>query len=163
MYYYSCKCGEKGEKTFSGDVLGHVFNVASTDQKYLKTPATGSSAAVYYYSCSCGEMGSTTFNGTLNVETCTHSFVLGRGEKYDSSTGLTVSYDAFFCKYCSLEVLEYGNADGSMAGGNNKVKFYITGDRINMQNYKIVIYGSGDMPDFGSDNLPIWEIGRAHV
>ena len=156
-YYYSCVCGAMGEKTFNGREFGHIFDIMNTDEKYLKTPQTSSSAAVYYYSCSCGAVGTETFSGTLNTEQCEHSFVLGRGEEYDESTGVTSSYDAFFCRYCSLEVIEHGNADNSISGGNNKVKFYITGDRVNMRNYKIVVYGTGDMPDFAKDNLPLWE------
>ncbi len=156
-YYYSCVCGAVGDKTFNGRELGHVFNVRNLDDKYIKTPATESSAAVYYYSCSCGEKGEETFNGTLNVETCNHSFKYGRGVKYDESLGYNVSYDAFFCSLCSLEVIEHGNADGSLSGGNDKVKYYVTGDYVNKKNYKIVIYGTGDMPDFTKYEYPMWE------
>ena len=151
LYYYSCVCGEKGEKTFNGTELGHVFDIMNTDEKYLKTPATESSAAVYYYSCSCGAKGEKTFKGTLNIETCNHSFKYGRGVKYDESSGCNVSYDAYFCSLCSLEVIEHGNYY------MDSVKYYVTGDCVNLKDFKIVIYGTGGMPNATPDARPMWE------
>lgn len=41
---------------------GHKFDRKDTSRKYLKSPATFTSAAVYYYSCSgCGAIGTETF------------------------------------------------------------------------------------------------------
>ncbi|MBR6382483.1 MAG: DUF4214 domain-containing protein [Lachnospiraceae bacterium] len=59
-YYYSCKCGAKGEETFTrGEPLGHDFqkNLFTDNDKYLKSPATCKEAATYYYACyACGEI-----------------------------------------------------------------------------------------------------------
>ena len=66
------------------------------------------------------------------------------------------TYTSYQCSLCKLNVIEHGNADGSLAGGNNKIKYYVTGDRENYKNFEIVIYGSGDMPNFSQTNLPLW-------
>ena len=59
-YYYSCKCGAKGEETFTrGEALGHNFqdHLFMENDKYLKSPATCKEAATYYYACyACGEI-----------------------------------------------------------------------------------------------------------
>ena len=67
-------------------------------------------------------------------------------------------HDGYYskCSLCNLEVIEYGNTDGSLAGGNNKVKYYVTGDVENYEDFEIVVYGSGDMPDFDKTDLPMW-------
>jgi hypothetical protein len=63
-----------------------------------------------------------------------------------------ITYDATYCSKCDLEVFSYGNTDGSFAGGNNKVKYYVTG-KVSQGEYglvesdfHIVIYGQGAMP-----------------
>ena len=61
------------------------------------------------------------------------------------------------CSQCGLGVISHGNADGSISGGNNKVKYYVRGDLYNYQNFSIVVYGSGDMPDFAKDDQPMWQ------
>ncbi len=63
---------------------------------------------------------------------------------------------SYQCSLCKLNVIEHGNADGSLAGGNNRVKYYVTGDWENYNNFEIVIYGNGDMPNFSQTNLPMW-------
>ncbi len=66
------------------------------------------------------------------------------------------------CASCDLEVLAYGNADGSIAGGNSNVKYYVTGTLVHQTDgdfytdYEIVIYGSGDMPNFSQTSYPLW-------
>ena len=63
----------------------------------------------------------------------------------------------YYCKTCKLQAIEYGNADGSMAGGNNKVKYYITGPSSETPIPRtLVIYGTGKMPDFSATELPMW-------
>ena len=51
------------------------------------------------------------------------------------------------CSLCNLKVIEHGNVDGSISGGNNKVKYYVTGDIENYRNFEIVIYGNGETAD----------------
>lgn len=60
----------------------------------------------------------------------------------------------YICSFCSLEVCEYGFADGSDWGGDQKMKYYITGraDQVNEQERSLVIYGKGKMPD------PLYEL-----
>ena len=60
------------------------------------------------------------------------------------------------CSVCNLKVIEHGNADGSLSGGNNKVKYYVTGDLENHKDFEIVIYGNGEMPNFSKTSLPLW-------
>lgn len=66
------------------------------------------------------------------------------------------SFVAYQCSLCNLKVIEYGNADGSISGGNNKVKYYVTGDFENYKDFEIVIYGNGEMPNFSQSSLPLW-------
>lgn len=54
----------------------------------------------------------------------------------------------YICSFCTLEVCEYGFADGSLRGEASGMKYYITGgdDGINAQERTLVIYGNGAMP-----------------
>ena len=54
----------------------------------------------------------------------------------------------FYCTECSLEVCEYGYADGTPYGNSSAVQYYITGriDPKNEIDRTLVIYGSGEMP-----------------
>lgn len=51
------------------------------------------------------------------------------------------------CSLCGLDVCEYGYVDGDISGGNDEVRYYITGtaDTINEQERTLVICGVGDM------------------
>jgi len=60
------------------------------------------------------------------------------------------------CSLCNLEVIEHGNADGTLCGGNDKVKYYITGDLENYEDFEIVIYGDGEMPNSSLTSPPTW-------
>ena len=57
LFYYSCKCGEKGENTFEyGTVVEHSYYSNPVSQA-LKSKATCTQAPVYYYSCTwCGKL-----------------------------------------------------------------------------------------------------------
>ena len=74
----------------------------------------------------------------------------------------TQDYLSFKCSSCGLKVIEHGNADGSMSGGNDKVKYYVTGD-TDLGRFEIVVYGTGAMPDFSKTEHPMWYdyLGRA--
>ena len=64
---------------------------------------------------------------------------------------------SYKCSACALTVIDHGNADGSLTGGNDKVKYYVTGDIKNYSDIKIVVYGTGDMPNFSKKNSPPWQ------
>lgn len=62
VYYYSCKCGEKGTETFEyGEKSSHTFDKQVVSELYIKSSATCAKKAEYYYSCECGEKGTETF------------------------------------------------------------------------------------------------------
>ena len=64
------------------------------------------------------------------------------------------------CTGCGLKVLINANADGSLSGANDKVKFYIERTSIEDPSVpltaRLVIYGNGAMSDFVSITDPIW-------
>ena len=63
VYYYSCRCGDKGTKTFvGGDVAPHTFTEKVIEDPYLCTEATTREAAKYYYACAaCRKCGTDTY------------------------------------------------------------------------------------------------------
>ena len=65
-------------------------------------------------------------------------------------------YMSYSCSQCNLMVVSHGNADGSLSGGNSKVKYYVIGNPYVDGYYEIVIHGSGAMPDFSKTDLPMW-------
>ncbi|MBR3686488.1 MAG: MerR family transcriptional regulator [Clostridia bacterium] len=93
------------------------------------------------YECACGDSYKTDVVRATNM----HDF-----QRNDSGVG-------YFCGKCGLEVIAHGNVDGSLTGGNDRVKFYITGPETEFPIPRtLVIYGSGDMPDFQRDWHPSW-------
>ena len=91
----------------------------------------------------CKTCGKTLSAQAAIPKTYNHKFV-------QSQNGL------YACSVCNLKVAEHGNADGSLSGGNSKVKYYVTGDIENGTYYEIVIWGSGAIPDFRFTDLPMW-------
>ena len=63
IYYYSCKCGEKGSKTFNyGKTIPHIYEKKIISDMYLYSEATRESAARYCYACAiCERKGVKTF------------------------------------------------------------------------------------------------------
>lgn len=93
------------------------------------------------YKCACGDSYKTDVVRATNM----HDFQLN-----DSGVG-------YSCGKCGLQVVIHGNADGSLRGGNDRVKFYITGPVTESPIPRtLVIYGKGDMPDFSKDSYPMW-------
>lgn len=92
------------------------------------------------YECACGDSYKTDIHPATNA----HDF-----QRNDQVMGYT-------CLSCGLNVVAHGNADGTLAGGNNKVKYYVTGDPYFGKNYRIVVYGSGEMADFEREGAP-WQ------
>lgn len=63
IYYYSCRCGKQGTKTFTyGFTIPHSFTEEIVSDEYLCSEATNTEPATYYYSCSfCQKAGKETF------------------------------------------------------------------------------------------------------
>ena len=63
------------------------------------------------------------------------------------------------CSACGLVVCDWGNADGSWSGGNEAVKFYLTGATDDESPRTLVIWGEGAMSDFftyDTSYYPLW-------
>ena len=92
------------------------------------------------YVCACGD----SYKTDIVAKTNRHRFQDRNGVDYA-------------CLDCGLVVVSHGNVDGSMAGGNDKVKYYITGPACDLSIPRtLVIYGSGDMPNFREVGAPAW-------
>mgnify|MGYP003298368005 CR=1 FL=1 len=89
------------------------------------------------YMCDCGDSYRTDVARATNI----HDF------EYDYSG---MRYE---CRVCGLKAIAHGNVDGSLMGGNDRVKFYVTDSAPERT---LVVYGSGDMPDFSEDYYPFW-------
>ncbi len=63
IYFYSCKCGDKGTETFKyGELKPHTYTQEKAENLYLKAQATCTQKAIYYKSCAiCGNKGAETF------------------------------------------------------------------------------------------------------
>lgn len=107
------------------------------------TAATCKQNGSVTYTCNCGNSYQTVIPATY-----AHDF------KTDRVTSNGLSFDAEVCSHCGLIALAHGNADGSLSGGNSKVKYYVTG--IVGGNFEIVVYGNGAMPNFSKTDLPMW-------
>jgi len=134
----------------------HVYDQKSATKEYLKSKATCQKKALYYYSCECGRKGSATFeSGTLAQHIYTASVksascstdgytehVCACGDSYkDSYTSakghdfqecrkmtLGTNHNATVCTRCQLEVVAYGNADGTWTTQPKSVMYYVTGE-----------------------------------
>lgn len=126
-----------------GLVLTEPERISMLDHSYTATtvaPTCGSEGYTLY-KCTCGD----THKKEIVKASGTHTF---------TANANNVGYH---CKTCNLQVIEHGNADGSMAGGNNKVKYYITGPMSETPIPRtLVVYGTGKMPDFSANEPPIW-------
>ena len=89
------------------------------------------------YKCACGDSYVTDVVRATNI----HDF------EHDHSD---MRYE---CRVCGLKAIAHGNVDGSIMGGNERVKFYVTDSAPERT---LVVYGSGDMPDFSNDLYPFW-------
>ncbi len=171
----------------------HVYDQKSATKEYLKSKATCQKKALYYYSCECGRKGSATFeSGTLAQHIYTASVksascstdgytehVCACGDSYkDSYTSakghdfqecrkmtLGTNHNATVCTRCQLEVVAYGNADGTWTTQPKSVMYYVTGEPficssggLDYTNHHIVIYGSGAMPDFSDPEQVPWAL-----
>ncbi|MBE6693722.1 MAG: hypothetical protein E7589_03040 [Ruminococcaceae bacterium] len=180
LYYYSCECGECGEKTFADGEPVHVFDQENTDVDYLKYEATCQKAATYYYSCKCGERGMGTFqtgslkphdytasvvNPTCNAEgytiyscDCGYSYKGNQKQQtYDHDFHREyvehdgVLHGAYVCSKCSLEAIEHGNADGTL-GSESNCKYYVTGKYYVTDDY--IDRGDYEIVIYGKGAMP---------
>ena len=111
VYYFSCKCGEKGTQTFEyGDKLPHTFDKQITEERYLKSAATCTAKATYYYSCECGEKGAQTFEygdklpHTYNKQVATQKYLKSAA----TCTAKAVYYYSCKCGEKGTQTFEYG-------------------------------------------------------
>ena len=62
IYYYSCKCGAKGNTTFENGEYGeHQFIEKVISEEYYVSDANCEHGTLYYISCFCGEKSEQTF------------------------------------------------------------------------------------------------------
>ena len=123
--------------------LSHQTEISAKGHSY-KSQVIEQSCGVdgcILYVCSCGDSYKTDVVRATNI----HDF-----QSNYSGVG-------YACRICGLEVVAHGNVDGSLSGGNDRVKFYITGPVAEVSIPRtLVIYGNGDMPDFRKDSYPMW-------
>ena len=115
--------------------LGHTYD------KQTDVPATCTSEGYTLHECTCGDSYQTDVVHNTNL----HDFAF-------------INWDAGYkCRVCELEVCEYGLADWSTYEAD-LIYYYITGptDTSGNVDRTLVVYGSGDMPDFSAENPPSW-------
>lgn len=121
------------------------------EHSYIKNVAEPTCGASGYtrYSCNCG-----------------HSYVTDKTPPTGNHEFLNMGNAYFKCKMCGTKVVDYGNADGSY-GKKCNVKYYITSPDCehytDNDDCEIVIYGTGDMPNFSKTNLPPWYDALIHT
>ena len=114
--------------------------IEKTAHSYVKSFVSANCAIEGYtlYKCSCGD----SYKENVIPRVGEHVF------------------EGNICTGCGLKVLINANADGSLSGGNDKVKFYIERTSIEDPSVpltaRLVIYGNGAMSDFVSITDPIW-------
>ncbi len=113
VYYYSCKCGKKGEKAFAvGSRLPHNYTAKVMEEKYVKTPGNCQTVAEYYLSCTmCGKKSYGTFKAegfgdhTYVKEIPDGKYIKSEATKTESA----VYYKSCVCGLYGEETFSYGN------------------------------------------------------
>lgn len=137
------KCADCGYKAVKQKLI------SPTKHTYTAFTVTETCGTKGYtlYRCMCGDF----YQKDFVSATERHNFV-----KNSDRAG-------YHCTGCHMEVCEHGNVDGSIWGGNDKVKYYITGSASTLVSIPrtLVIYGEGDMPAFRNEEqgMPLWEAG----
>lgn len=128
-------------------VLVKQESLPATDHTYTEhvVAPTCHSEGFTLFRCACGER----YKDAYTPKTMDHNFVEARLSKDGRS------YDGIHCSECELEVISYGNADSSWFV-DRPVKFYIAGSMLDQSGCELVIYGTGDMPDYGNGVYPHW-------
>ena len=112
QYYYSCECGEAGEKSFTvGARLGHDYSGQVISEEYLKRAATCQNGAEYYLSCTyCGAKSYKTFRvEDLGDHVYDQENADGIYIKEEATfTSAAVYYKSCICGLVGTETFTYG-------------------------------------------------------
>lgn len=112
LYYYSCECGEKGEKAFPvGAKLTHDYAAEIESEEYLRKSANCQKGAEYYKSCSmCGQKSVKTFYADgLGDHSYTEEAVNAKYLKEEAtSTASAVYYKSCVCGLIGEDTFVYG-------------------------------------------------------
>ena len=149
LYYYSCTCGEKGTATFtSGQKKEHSYTATMT------VAATCGASGYTQYTCECGS----TYNSDFTSPTYVHDFYYGEAEVHRAPDGSEYFLRCYLCHNCDVRAKKYGHTESNISDyPKTNCYYYITGDIFNDRDYVIVIYGSGEMPNFDvEDSRPVW-------
>ncbi len=146
-YYYSCRCGQKGDTAFTwGSPLAHTY-VAS-----VKEP-TCSDQGYTEHICSCGE----SYKDNYVQQTHEHEFVHEQTWMYGKD------FYTYVCQKCGIFAASHGDAEGLSCGDPaGEVKYYVIEKPVlkngnwTLGDYHIVIYGNGLMGDYESNKRPMW-------
>ena len=111
--------------TYTRVVSGHIYNKQVVADKYLKSAASCSSAAVYYKSCDCGAKGTSTFTSGSKLS---HKSDSGTATK--SATCTKEGTKTYKCTVCDNVI----NTVAIPATGNGK-KIY--SDWSTVKNVKV--------------------------
>jgi DNA-binding transcriptional MerR regulator len=116
-------------------VIAKKQHIYQTEQH----PPTCGAEGYKLYQCACGE----SYKAEIVFATNAHNFRI-------NFNGL-----GYTCQGCGLKVVEHGNLDGSISGGNDLVKYYITGYSTEKHiSRTLVIHGIGDIPSYQWDRYP---------
>ena len=129
-------------------------NVNKHTHKYTQSvkAATCGSQGYTEYRCDCGD----SYKSNYTAATYKHNFNMTK-KVFEG-----ITYDTTLCTNCGIEVFSHGNADNSYAGGNDKVKYYVTGKtavvngNLLRSDYHVVVYGEGPMTEIGRNGKPGW-------
>ena len=143
-YYFSCECGEVGEKTFTaGKTKNHDFSAEIAESKYLKKAGDCLTEAEYYKSCvSCGEKTLATFkvqgDGSHNF---TKEVAEGQYLKEEATyTSSAVYYKSCICGLAGGETFTYGDPL-RVYTEEEKVAFQPTSLTVSLYDAENSVYG----------------------
>ena len=94
------------------------------------------------YTCACGD----TYTDGSTPKTYRHDFsfeVLGNGLSGE-----------YVCNDCGLKAVQYGK---TLYYGETDCYYYVTAEHTHGEGYEIVIFGEGDMPDYGDYVASPWD------
>ena len=144
---------ETGAITFITEVVAPIITETITEEAepsephvhsytVVKTAPTCSEHGYNVYSCSCGHIYKTLVNRT-------HAHSTKYVEKNVVADGEEITYNAEICINCGIEV----GYKKSVWDGTT-ISYYISGPFVYSGDYnrdgELVIYGKGDMPEYGS-------------
>lgn len=111
-YYYSCECGEKGDKAFPvGKKLVHDYSAKTETDEYLKTAADCQNNAQYFYSCIyCGKKSYSFFESEKPGDhNCINEVADAKYLKSEATLETSaVYYKSCICGLVGEETFSYG-------------------------------------------------------